>query len=65
MVEAGTDAAFVTCLAANKAAHIGLLTAVAFQSTAVAFVTVKPSCKISNVVYDPEKVQNYHPQVEF
>lgn len=42
MVEAGTGAAFVTGLAANKAAHIGLLTAVAFQSTAVAFVTVKP-----------------------
>lgn len=54
--ETGTGTALVTCLATNETASLRLLTAVLLKSAAVAIVTVKPSCKIYNMIYDIGKV---------
>lgn len=54
--ETGTGTALVTCLATNKTASISLLTSVVLKSTAVAIITVKPSCKTRNMIYELEKV---------
>lgn len=63
--ETGTGTALVTFLATNKTARISLLTSVVLKSAAVAFVTVKPSYKTSNMTYNLEKVQYYHSEAEF